>query len=70
MAVGRDKSDWAKWSSLIAQLINQNREKGKPPVRPEQISPYSSGGPVDGRSRVRLTPRNIEVLKRFASNVD
>ena len=39
MAQGRQKTEWDHTCSVIATLMNANRGRNQPPVRPQQLHP-------------------------------
>ena len=58
MAHGKNLADWNRTSHLIALLININREKGKPAVKPQEFNPYTPKQ-KKGKADFYITPSQL-----------
>jgi hypothetical protein len=42
-----EELEWQRTSLIAAILINQNRPKGKKPIKPDELNPYSTEKPPE-----------------------
>lgn len=59
----RLRHEWSHTSSVAAAIINVHRDPKKPPIKPEELNPYTQTGGA-GRAAKATAKEGVALLKR------